>query len=244
MWPATSGRGYRLWFAGLCLTAHAFFISAQALQSQHLQENQKSKFTIERVEIVGNRRIETRTILDRISSRPGDPYDVEAVQRDVQALRDTGYFERVRLTVEDSPGRPEGKIVAFDVLEKPIGQNPPTCLSYEPSVVQLNGKIVRKIFPGPPNYESIERGDKAEQVWLLVLTQPICVEQDKEDPDLNPAQKDVRQIQLVFGDSGAFEKYRGLPSTKVTATGTLFGGHTGHHRTPVLLTVKTLAKTN
>lgn len=153
MWPATSGRGCRLWFAGLCLTALAFFISAQALESQHLQE--KSKFIIERVEISGHQRIETRTILDRISTRPGDPYDVDAVQRDAQALRDTGYFERVRLTVEDSPDRPNGKIVVFDVLEKPIGQ------TTEPDAVLVRLAKVEQFAFGPTGYAGvISAGEK------------------------------------------------------------------------------------
>ena len=121
-------------------------------------------------------------------------------------------------------------------------QNPPACVSYEPSVVQLKGKIVRKTFPGPPNYESIKRGDKAEKFWLLVLSQPICVQQDKKDPDANPAQQDIRQIQLVFGDANAYEIHKELVGKNVVASGTLFGAHTGHHRTPVLLTVRTLEK--
>ena len=120
MWPATFGRSHRPRFAGLWVTALAFLISMQVLKSQQPQENQSKKCFIERVEITGNRRIESTTILDRIFSRPGDPYDSEAVHRDVQALRDTGYFEQVRLRVEDSPDRPNGKIIAFDVKEKPI----------------------------------------------------------------------------------------------------------------------------
>ena len=123
-------------------------------------------------------------------------------------------------------------------------QNPPACLSYEPSVVQLKGAIVRKTFPGPPNYENIERGDKAEEAWLLVLSEPICMRQDKKDPDLNPAQQDIRQIQLVFSDASPYKIHKELVGKKVVASGTLFGAQTAHHRTPVLLTVKTLATAN
>jgi len=94
-------------------------------------------------------------------------------------------------------------------------QNHSHCLSYEPSVVQLKGTIVRKIFPGPPNYESIKRGDKAEETWLLVLSQPTCVQQDKKDLDLNPAQQNIRQLQLVFGDSKAHEIYKELVAKKL-----------------------------
>jgi hypothetical protein len=123
-----------------------------------------------------------------------------------------------------------------------LTQNLPVCLSYEPSVVQLTGTIIRKTFPGPPNYESVERGDKPEVAWLLVLSQPICMEQDRKDPDLNPAQMDIRKIQLVFRDATAYQTQKELIGKKVLASGTLFGAHTGHHHTPILLTVNTLAK--
>jgi len=121
-------------------------------------------------------------------------------------------------------------------------QNPPVCLSYEPSVVRLTGTIIRKTFPGPPNYESVEQGDSPEVAWLLVLSKPICVEKDAKDPDLNPAQKDIRKIQLVFRDSTAYKNQKDLVGKGVIARGTLFGAHTGHHHTPVLLTVSTLTK--
>jgi len=78
------------------------------------------KYFIERTEIAGYRRIPITTIQAHIFSRPGDPYNVEVVQRDAQALREAGYFVEVRLKVEDSPDQPGGKIVAFVVSEKPV----------------------------------------------------------------------------------------------------------------------------
>jgi len=55
-----------------------------------------------------------------IISRPGDAYSAKTVRRDVQALRDTGFFEDVRLEVEDSPHQLDAKIVVFIVRERPI----------------------------------------------------------------------------------------------------------------------------
>lgn len=116
-----------------------------------------------------------------------------------------------------------------------------SCLRYEPSVVKMTGALVRRTFPGPPNYESIHQGGKPETYWLLDLTQAVCVDEDKAEPDLNPAQKDVRRVQLVLDDK-AYKTHKDLVGKRVVATGTLFGAHTGHHHTPVLLTVNTLAK--
>lgn len=114
-----------------------------------------------------------------------------------------------------------------------------SCLSYEPAVVKLSGTLVRKTFPGPPNYENIHRGDRPETYWLLKLSQPVCVNEDKSEPSLNPAHDDIRSVQLVLTGE-AYKKYKTLVGKRVVATGTLFGEHTGHHHTPVLLTVSGL----
>jgi hypothetical protein len=117
--------------------------------------------------------------------------------------------------------------------------DPAGCLSYEPAQVTLHGILVRRTFPGPPNYESVRKGDSAETYWFVKLDMPICVSQDRSEPDLNPAQKDIRRVQLVI-EPDAYKKYKTLLDKKVVVTGTLFGAHTGHHHTPVLLTVNTV----
>jgi hypothetical protein len=76
----------------------------------------------------------------------------------------------------------------------------------------------------------------------MVLSDPICVDQDKMDPDLNRAQKDIHKIQLVFRNADRYKSQKDLVGKRVVANGTLFGSHTGHHHTPVLLTVSTLTK--
>ncbi|MGD0567804.1 MAG: DUF4431 domain-containing protein [Candidatus Sulfotelmatobacter sp.] len=110
------------------------------------------------------------------------------------------------------------------------------CRSYEPTIVDLHGTLIRETFAGPPNFTDIRKGDEAETYWLLKLDSPICVNQDQSNPDLNPGQKNVRRVQLVL-DQTAYEQYKALLGKKVVATGSLFGASTGHHHTPVLLTV-------
>ena len=125
-------------------------------------------------------------------------------------------------------------------------QSPPACLAYEPSVVQLTGTIVRRTFPGPPNYTSVKQGDRPETAWLLILRQPICVQAVKDDSGMYPAEADIHEIQFSFADPDGFKRYSDLVGTgkTVVVTGTLFGAHTGHHHTPVLMVVKTLSKPN
>jgi len=75
---------------------------------------------IQRIEFVGNRRIRSDTLKARIFSREGDNYNEETLRRDFQALWNTQFFEDVKLRVEDSPDRPDGKIIIFDVKERPV----------------------------------------------------------------------------------------------------------------------------
>lgn len=127
-------------------------------------------------------------------------------------------------------------LVAFVSVLLAAQMEPVGCKSYEPALVSLYGTLTRKIFAGPPNYQDIHRGDAAEAVWMIKLDSPICVNQDKAEPDLNPSQQNVRVVQLVLKKE-EIERANTLLGRKVVASGTLFGAHTGHHRTPVLLTV-------
>ncbi len=100
----------------VCLSAFA----AQALAGQQSRENFQTKYLIERLDLVGNRSITTETMLAWISTRPGDPYDVEAVRRDVRKLWNTQFFDEVRLDVKESLDQSNGKTVVFTVRERPI----------------------------------------------------------------------------------------------------------------------------
>jgi hypothetical protein len=117
------------------------------------------------------------------------------------------------------------------------------CLSYEPAVVKIAGTLGRKTVPGPPNYESVRNGDRPETYWFVQLSRPVCVGEDEKEPDLNPAKNDVGSIQLVLAPD-AYAAYKELVGKRVVASGTLFGAITGHHHTPVLLTVRTLSAVN
>ncbi len=92
----------------------------QSLWAQQPAESNAPQYVIERIEFVGLRRIQRDTLLARIFSRPGDPYNPDALRRDFQALWNTQFFEDIRLEVENSPDQPNGKIILFYVSERPI----------------------------------------------------------------------------------------------------------------------------
>ena len=114
----------------------------------------------------------------------------------------------------------------------------PQCLSYEPTTVELQGRLVAKVFPGPPSYQDVKCGDTPEKVWLLDLLDPICVTAKPADRSY-PAASDTRQVQLVL-DPGQYSQYKDLVGREVVVSGRLFAAHTGHHRTPVLIAVGAL----
>ena len=97
-----------------------FLFAAHALAAQQPPPAARTKYVVDRIDIVGNRRIRTETLKAQMALHTGDPYSVEAAQRDVQSLLTTGFFEDVYLEAEDSPHVPNGKIVIFIVQEKPI----------------------------------------------------------------------------------------------------------------------------
>ena len=92
----------------------------QNTQSLEAQRQTKVSYFIERSEMCCTRRVEAATLWNFILSRTGAPYSDEAVQHDVRALRDSGFFFDVKVTVVDSPGNQNGKIIAFSFREKPI----------------------------------------------------------------------------------------------------------------------------
>jgi outer membrane protein insertion porin family len=91
-----------------------------AIQPQAQGNGEAPQGFIERIDFEGNRRIRRDTLQARIFSRQGDPYNEDTLRRDFQALWNTQFFEDVKLHVEDSPDKPNGKIIVFEVKERPV----------------------------------------------------------------------------------------------------------------------------
>ncbi len=82
-------------------------ISAWAQQQQNI---------IREIRIIGVRRIPRETVLARMFSRVGDPYDPLTVERDFNSLWNTGYFENVTIQKQQTP---TGIILNVYLKEKP-----------------------------------------------------------------------------------------------------------------------------
>ena len=106
------------------------------------------------------------------------------------------------------------------------------CLTYEPSVVMLSGTVAVKVFPGPPNFESVENGDRAERTFVLQLVHSICI--SGRDSLNNGPVGNIREIQLVLPSTSTSQF---VPLAQIRVKGKLFGRHSGHHKTSVIMEV-------
>jgi outer membrane protein insertion porin family len=78
---------------------------------------------IAEIQIHGNRRVPTNTIKALISTKPGDVYDPATIERDFNSLRNSGYFQDVRIEREQSE---RGLIIHFYLKEKPTAGDIPS----------------------------------------------------------------------------------------------------------------------
>ncbi len=75
---------------------------------------------IKAIEVRGNRRIETPTILAKIKTREGDIYSVDQIREDIKGLYATDYFDDIRV---ESEALDDGILLIFLVRERGILQD-------------------------------------------------------------------------------------------------------------------------
>jgi len=113
-----------------------------------------------------------------------------------------------------------------------------SCLHYGPSAVTLEGTLIRRPYPGPPNYEGVREGDQPDTALILSIPKPICVAPDSaSDEGDRQLESGVRELQLAIGTDSLWAQLRAAHSARLRVTGELFHAISGHHRTRVLLWV-------
>ncbi|MHB1674534.1 MAG: outer membrane protein assembly factor BamA [Acidobacteriaceae bacterium] len=107
-----------LLFLGIGFTAWAQSDAQSPLQSvaPASEASTPQGSIVSEIRVIGNRRIPKETILARIFSHVGDPYDSATVERDFNSLWNTGYFENVQINRETTP---KGVILTIIVRERP-----------------------------------------------------------------------------------------------------------------------------
>ena len=98
-----------------------------------------------------------------------------------------------------------------------------SCLDYGPT--RLTGRVVRQTYAGPPDYESVSKGDQPIVIYLLQLDYTLCIN------DSAIVAKGTREVQLQWsaGDPASFL------GRQVTVTGDLMRGGAKHDKPVVIV---------
>jgi hypothetical protein len=102
-----------------------------------------------------------------------------------------------------------------------------TCLQYGP--IDMVGTIVRHTYAGPPDFESVTKGDEPRTVWVLQLDQRICVDANTRYPR-EPIQV---EIELALTPE-QFQRYQGLLGQRVRVSGELRHGGANYQKRLVI----------
>ena len=107
----------------------------------------------------------------------------------------------------------------------------------------FKGSLSRPVFPGPPNYEDVKKGDKPERAYIIKLDAPICATGD----EFLDSSQTFDTVQLLVDDSAKDSRALNASLTqligkRVEVTGKSgFGAQTGHHHAPLLVTLVKIA---
>jgi hypothetical protein len=103
----------------------------------------------------------------------------------------------------------------------------------------LSGELQYVLFPGPPNYEDVQKGDTPEPTYVLKLDHAICIDGDEfADPH-----KMFDEVHLV-GSKETWPLLRANVKRRVTVTlKDQMGAHTGHHHEPLVAWVLSVSST-
>jgi hypothetical protein len=111
-------------------------------------------------------------------------------------------------------------------------------LSYEPAVVELEGKLIVESKYGPPNYGENPRTDSKVRIRVLVVSKPVNVRGNPQDALNKESLEGIRRIQLNLFNLKT--PYKQLIGKRVVVSGTLSHAITGHDYTKVVMDVHSI----
>jgi hypothetical protein len=104
-----------------------------------------------------------------------------------------------------------------------VGLTSVAAAQFEEMPLSVSGFLSLEVFPGPPNYKSINNGDVREEAWILTTAK-------------------AGRFHLVILDNKKekFETLQRCLGKMVRVKGVAWEAHTGHHRTPFLITLHSI----
>lgn len=101
----------------------------------------------------------------------------------------------------------------------------------------LYGRVKEELFPGPPNYESVNNGDIPQFYWILYTNKPIgIVARSLENDELKDLGRSC-SFQLAV-PAEFYDDKNDIAGKFVKVIGEIFVGHSGHHKTKALIETK------
>ena len=104
-----------------CLGTYLLAVPPPRTLAQQTPPAAPTQKLVEDVQVEGNRRMSDEGVLYYVQTRPGDPYNPEQVQRDLQALLALPFFDKTKTSVSANEQGPRGGVVIiFTVEELPV----------------------------------------------------------------------------------------------------------------------------
>src|SRR6266480_1635328 len=107
-------------YRGLLLIFVSGIVLLHSISAPRPVNAQQSQRLVESVDITGNRRLREDDILYYVQTRPGDPFNEQQIQRDLQTILGLGFFDKTATRVLTEEGSRGGINVIFEVKELPI----------------------------------------------------------------------------------------------------------------------------
>lgn len=138
---------------------------------------------------------------------------------------------------------PRWHVIAWVAAVLPVGAGPAhaACLELlEPDALVFTGMLTTRVFPGPPHYADVRKGDAPEPAYILELEEEACARGDGTIPDGTA----FRAVHLYSAsdDTPVWSQLRRLVGRTVEVRGlAAFGAQSPHHHAPVVVSVASVA---
>jgi outer membrane protein insertion porin family len=154
--------------------------------------NQKG--LIERIEFRGARRVPADTLRALIYSRPGDPFNEDALHRDFMALWNTNRFDDIRLETE--PGEAGGMVVRFVVTERPVIRT----INYEGAKSVSTSEILDRFKERKVGLSVESQYDPAKVQRAAVVLREFLSERGRQFATVTPELRRIppNSVEVVF----------------------------------------------
>ena len=148
---------------------------------------------IEDIEFRGARRIPRDSLSARIFSKPGDTYDPEALRRDFMVLWNSGYFDDLRLEVEDGE---QGKLVRFVVVERRVVRT----IRYEGNKSATVSDILERFSERKVGLSVESRYDPTTVQRAMIVLRELLGERGRQYAKIEPVVRQIppSSVEIVF----------------------------------------------